>query len=221
MIKLFKKILELLGIEDLTLEEVTPINYSYNNYNPHSPIIISNKAKLKKQLQKRKITYKQYSAACTAMKSGFKNQSFVDVSPDEFSNKIIVGSNFSQNEPDTKVFPNGVVNCTLKNCVALNTVIPAGFILENTRNERIKTQNDGEYWIVDKDLKPVSPLSPKQYDKFFLSKDPKDLPDKPLNQSIIMTAEEDKRKEDRKEKIKTIAGDEALLDLLIAKGEQL
>ena len=209
------------GIPDeLRLQEV-PRDFNYNNYDPHSQVIKNNKDILREQLKRKLITYKQYSACCTKMKAGFKNQSFVDVPPSEFSNKIIVGSNFSQNEPDTRVFPDGVVNCTLKNCVALNAVIPAGFILENTKNERIKTQNDGEYWIVDKDLKPISPLSPKRYDKLFLSKDPKGLPDEPLSQSIIMTAEEDKKKEDRKEKIKTVAGDEALLDLLIEKGEQL
>ena len=221
MPKFFKKILEWLGIEDLTLEEVTPINWSYNNYNPHSPIIKSNKIKLKKQLLKKKISYKQYSAACTAMKSGFKNKSFVDISPDEFSNKIIVGSNFSQNEPDTRVFPNGVVNCTLKNCVALNAIIPAGFILENTRNERIKTQNDGEYWIVDKDLKPISPLKPERYEKFNLSKDPKNIPSKPLKQSIIMTAEQNKIKQDRKDKILSIVNDPEKLQELIDKGKQI
>ena len=137
-----RKLLELIGIEDLTLEEITPINYSYNNYNPYSPVTKKNKEKLKKQLKKKKITYKKYSEICTRMKSGFKNQSFIDVSPDEFSNKIIVGSTFSQDKCDTPTFPNGVVNCTLKHCHAFNCIIPAGFTLEDTHNERIKVQND-------------------------------------------------------------------------------
>jgi len=75
---LFKKILEFIGNEDLTLEEVLPINYNYNNYDGMNPIIISNKSKLKKLRNKKKITYKQYSDICSKMKSGWKNKSLLE-----------------------------------------------------------------------------------------------------------------------------------------------
>jgi len=211
---------DIFKIEDLTLEEVA-LDFNHNNYDPKNPAIINNKRKLKKQLQKKKISYKQYSAACTAMKSGWKYQDLRDIPPEEFSNKIITGSSFQQREPFTDMFPQGVVNCTLRRCVCINCNIPKGFTLEHTRNDHIKAQNDGEYWTVDNQLKPVRPLSPKRYDEYGLSKDPKDLPSKPLSQSIIMTAEEEKKKQDRKDKILSIVNDPDKLNELIDKGEQL
>lgn len=208
----------LFGIDYLTLEEVI-LDFNHNNYDPYNPVIIKNKAKLKKQLKKKKISYKEYSKACTAMKSGWKYQDLRNIPPEEFSNKVITGSSFLQREPYTDMFPDGVVNCTLKNSNAQNCSIPNGFTLESTRNDQIKTQSDGEYWKVDKDLKPISPLSPKKYDEYGLSKDPKDLPTKPLKESIIDTAAREKAEQDRKDYIESVVNDPVKFKEILEKGE--
>jgi len=201
------------------LEEV-PLNFNFNNYDPHSPVIQHNKKVLKDLLLAKKISYKNYSEACTAMKRGWKNKSLLDIPPEEFSGKTITGSNFSQREPYTKTFPEkGIVGCTLVRCNCINCIIPAGITLVSCRNEQIKTKNDGEPWVVDTQLKPMRPLVAERYDRYGLSKDPKNIPLQPLPQSVIITAAEAKVKQDRKDMLIDVVSDPIKLQNIIDKGE--
>ena len=213
-------ILSFLGIlpKDLKLEDI-PLDFNYNNYDPMSPVIIKNKKILKEQLRRKYINYKQYSAACTAMKRGWKNKSLLDVPVEEFNDKTFKGSNFAQQEPFTDMFPSGIINCTLERCNVINCNIPAGITLIDCQHKQIKVQNDGEYWEVDAAMKPLQPLSPQRYDLFGLSKNPLDLPSKPLTENIILTAQKEKEKQDRKDMLIDVVNDPVKLQQIIDKEE--
>jgi len=183
------------------------LNLNHNDYDPHSEYIIWYKKELRKKLGKKKIPYKEYSKQCSAMKAGFKNKTLLDVPVEKFNDQTLVNSCIAQREPNTKVFPDGIVNCTLKDWNTINCVIPAGITLDGGVHHQVMSQNDMEYWIVDNALKPVSPLSPKMYDKYGLSKDPKDLPPTPLAEDIIVTAEKEKAEQDRKAYILDVVND--------------
>ena len=88
-------------------------------------------------------------------------------------------------------------------------------------NKHYKIQNDGEYWVIDKDKKPVEPLSVKYFDEFRISKNPKNIPSKKLDTPILTTAIQNKAKQDRKNRILEIANDQDKLNELIANGEEL
>jgi len=167
------------------------------------------------------LDYKGYSAACSGMKRGWKRKSLLDIPAKEFNNTEIIGSCFAQDNPFTDVFPSGITGVTFVNCNLNNCNIPAGNIIQGGSNKHHKAQNDGEEWIVNNNLKPIEPLKPKNYDTYNLSKDPKDLPIKPLTESIIVQAEKAKVKAGRKAKILEVAGNPTLLDELINSGKEL
>jgi hypothetical protein len=107
----------------------------------------------------------------------FNNQDFSDLDPAEFNNSEIVGSCFHQNRAASRIFPENMTGVTFQGCNLDNTIVPPGNTVESTCcHKSFGVENDGEYWLLDEDLKPVSPLKPDRYDKLNLSKDPKDLP---------------------------------------------
>lgn len=118
----------------------------------------------------------------------FQGQYFKDSS--EFNNTLIVGSCFGvNNQPYSKVFPEDMIGVTFRLCNLANAVIPEGNIIEsNCVNSQIKAQNDGEDWVVDKDLKPVEPLKKDRFQALSLSIDPKDIPAEKLEESVTQTA---------------------------------
>jgi hypothetical protein len=98
------------------------------------------------------------------------------VDPKEFNNTTIVNAGFGQIEPFTDVFPVGMTGVIFDNCNLTNCNIPPGNTVTGANtNRHMKEQADGEMWIVDNKLKPVSPLKPWKFDEFGLSKDPKDI----------------------------------------------
>ena len=114
-----------------------------------------------------------------------KRKTFLDVPASEFNNSEIIGASFYQNEPYTDVFPADVVGLELSGNYD-NCNIPAGATFKSGTNQQIKTQNDGEYWIVDKDLKPISPRDSDNFDRCGLSKVPKDIPSKMVDEPVTI-----------------------------------
>lgn len=102
-------------------------------------------------------------------------QSFTGKDPTEFNDTEIVAAGFGQKEPLTKVFPDGMKGVTFRDCNLDNCIIPTGNTVIGGTNKHVKEQADGEMWIVDEELKPVSPMKPYRFDKMGLSKDPKDI----------------------------------------------
>jgi len=170
--------------------------YSYNGYDPKSQTIKDEKAALLKLLKDKKIDYKEYSKRLSSMKRGWKYQSLLTVDPAELSNSEIIGTAFAQREPFTDTFPVGMTGVTFTRCNLGNCNIPPGNILNNSMNEHYKSQKDEQDWIVDVGLRPVSPLSPAIFDKYGLSKDPKDIPatDTPIVENAEKLVKEDERK---------------------------
>jgi len=110
--------------------------------------------------------------AFSQYKGSFKRKSFVNVNPVEFNNSIVLGSNFSQTEPFTDVFPADIENVTFKNCNLNNCNIPDGAIIEGGVNDHFEEQEDHDLWVVDENRKPIRPLHPKIFDNAGITKDP-------------------------------------------------
>lgn len=197
------------------------IKYSHNGYNPKDVEIIKEKSRLNSLLERRIINLKQHSKAITELKSGWKRKTLLDVPVDELNNTEIVGTSFAQEEPNTKVFPDGMTGVVFVKCNLDNCIIPLGnTVLGGTHKQHAK-QNDGEHWVLDKALQPVEPLVPSRYDRLGLSKEPKDIPATPMKRSIILEAETLKVQTERKEKLLALAQNPTALDEWSKEGGEI
>ena len=143
----------------------------------------------------------------------FKRQTFLDVPTSDFEGEI-VGACFAQDEPFTDVFPPDLKGTIFTRGNYGNCNIPSGNTM-NAFNEHYKEQNDCNYWVVDKDLKPITPLHPDRYDEHNISKDPKDIPAEKLQEPRDVTIPKE-----RQEKIDDLSNDkERLEQILIDNGE--
>ena len=111
----------------------------------------------------------------------FTHQSFKHLPAKEFNNSTIIGSCFYQEgEPDQDIFPDGLVNVVFEKNNLDNVLIKAGMVVDNSNSiKKIKVQNDGEDWIVEKNLdkwEAKEPLNKVKFDAFGVSKLPKDIP---------------------------------------------
>lgn len=70
---------------------------------------------------------------------------------------VIRGSGFSQEQPDTEVFPDGLA-VTFINCNLDNVVIPAGCTVIDSSTRRFMAQEDGLDWLVDGNNNPIERL---------------------------------------------------------------
>ena len=165
---------------------------------------------------KRWLPQKEYTAAITAMKTGKRN--LLDVPAEELNGTEIVGSDFHQDEPFTKFIRDDVKDVVLVDCNADNCLIPPGVTIRGGTNKQHKLQKDGEEWIVNDKLEPVTPFNEKQFRDLGLSLLPKDIPADSMEQSVVALAVTSKMIADRKAKLLEIASDPAKLDLY-GKGE--
>lgn len=115
---------------------------------------------------------------------------FRKVPIEEINNTEIIGSGFgNKGIPYSKCFPDGMTGVIFTRCNLDNCIIPDGNIIGlGCTNKQHKAMNDGENWIIDKDLKPVEPLHKDRFEKYGLSTDPKDIPTSPLKESVTQTA---------------------------------
>ena len=99
--------------------------------------------------------------------------------------EIICGSCFSQENPDTVVFPDNMAGVTFRNCNLMNVFIPQGNTVINCQTDRFKVQNDLNDWLIDE--KNV-PLTVVDYIHFYKNKiphpNPMDIPDEPVSERI-------------------------------------
>ena len=70
----------------------------------------------------------------------------------------IRGSCFSQEKPDTRIFPSDMVGVTFINCNLDNCIIPEGNFIIDCSQKKFKVQSDGKDWILDENYKPVEVL---------------------------------------------------------------
>ena len=90
----------------------------------------------------------------------------------DLNGQVIRGSCFGKEVPDTKVFPADMRDVTFINCNLDNCLIPEGNTVIDCTTRRYKVQEDGEDWIIDKDLKPIEPVNKKAWIKLGRSIDP-------------------------------------------------
>jgi len=147
----------------------------------------------------------------------WKRKMFVDVDPVEFNDTEIIGAGFYQDTPYSDVFPKDVRGLVLTKCNLDNVNIPAGATVNGGCNNHILPQNDGEYWIVDRDMKPIAPRDADKYAALKLSTDPKALPAEPLDEPITFTHDPARIEQ---QKIQALAADPVRLkQILVEKGE--
>ena len=103
---------------------------------------------------------------------------------------VIYGSCFSQEIPDTNVFPVSIKKITLINCNTDNLYIKSGWIVIGGSERRFKVQNDRMDWIVDNSNMPLEPLDKEEYIKLGISVNSKDLPIEMMEKNIIEETQE-------------------------------
>ena len=131
-------------------------------------------------------------------------RTFKETPVKEFNNTRIVRAAFGiQETPDADVFPDGMTGVIFEGCNLDNCYVPEGNTIIGGTHKNVMTQNDGEDWIMEKIpaeelppapptgyelrhlYRPVSPLKPDRFDKYNLSKDPKDIPDKKRTVGLV------------------------------------
>jgi hypothetical protein len=107
--------------------------------------------------------------------------------------------------------------CILRECNSDNCNIPVRYSVEGGTNKHFLTQNDGEYWIVGRDLKPIAPRDVDRFVKCGLSILPSSIPPAPLKEPITMTCDPARIEQ---QKIQALANDSVRLkQILVDAGE--
>lgn len=147
----------------------------------------------------------------------FENKNFINSEPDEFNNSIIYGSNFSQKNHRTIVFPVNITGVYFLRCNMDNVYIPPGIEIFECSNKQIKLMNDLEYWEVDEYGNPLVPREKKLFEDLGISIKPRDIP---AEKSTIAITELKNKKRIEKEKISELRKDDVRLKkILIDLGE--
>jgi hypothetical protein len=103
---------------------------------------------------------------------------------DRLDGLTIEGSCFSQETPNSHIFPADMTGVTFISCNLDNVFIPDGNTVIQCSQKSFEIQNDLEDWIVDENDEPIEPVNKKQFERLGLSTDPADLPDEPLEKAI-------------------------------------
>lgn len=106
----------------------------------------------------------------------------------DFTGQVVTGklsgniyaSCFSQEIPDSIVFPEGMKGVKFYNCNLDNCFIPEGNEIIGLQPRRFKVQNDLRDWEVDKNDKPVKVLNEKYWRMNGFSVDKADIPEEKL-----------------------------------------
>ena len=119
----------------------------------------------------------------------------IDLLSRNWNGFVFYAVSFSQEIPDSHIFPDDMTGATFINCNLDNVFIPEGNMVIGGRQNRFKAQNDGNDWEIDETDKPVRPVNHKAFIKLGLEvPKPEDIPtekvEKPLN--LIKLAEEKK-----------------------------
>jgi len=110
---------------------------------------------------------------------------------DDLEGAVIYGSCFSQETPDTDVFPINIKKITFYNCNLDNVkIVKPGWIVIGGSERRFKVQNDRMDWIVDNGNIPLEPIDKEEYIKLGISISPSDLPLEMMKEDIIKKTRE-------------------------------
>jgi hypothetical protein len=117
----------------------------------------------------------------------FTDQILTHTDPSEWDDTDVIGTCFYNQKPLTEVFPSEIKNVKFIGCNLDNIIIPDGCTIEGGCHRLIQVQNDGEDWLIDKDLNPIEPLNKTQFEKLGLSIDPKDISGTKVNVPLTIT----------------------------------
>ena len=110
---------------------------------------------------------------------------------DDLEGVVIYGSCFSQETPDTDVFPINIKKITFYNCNLDNVkIVKPGWIVIGGSERRFKVQNDRMDWIVDNGNIALEPIDKEEYIKLGISISPSDLPLEMMKEDIIKKTRE-------------------------------
>lgn len=122
------------------------------------------------------------------MSSEYSHRDFTGrtlIEADDLGGQEIVGSCFSQEIPDTVIFPKGMKGVVFKNCNLDNVVIPDGNKFIDCSTIRFEVQNDLNDWEIDRNDIPVCVLDYLYFYKNDLPHpDPASIPDEPVEERI-------------------------------------
>lgn len=83
---------------------------------------------------------------------------------EDLEGAIIYGSSFSQENPDTKVFPGSVKKMTFYNCNLDNVkMVKPGWVVIGGTERRYKVQTDLKDWLLDDTGKPTKALNEEDW----------------------------------------------------------
>ncbi len=103
----------------------------------------------------------------------------------DMSGQTITGSCFSQEVPDTVVFPAAMSGVTFINCNLDNCFIPEGNTVEGGSTRRFEMQNDLNDWEIDESGDPVRLVNYRYFEKMGLDQPlPEDIPDELLDEAV-------------------------------------
>lgn len=98
---------------------------------------------------------------------------------------VVYGTCFSQEVPDSHVFPESMIGVTFIKCNLDNVHIPPGNIVIDCWQRRFKVQNDRNDWLIDSKGLPMKPFNHKVFTKFgFPMPEPVDIPLAPLSEYV-------------------------------------
>ncbi len=122
------------------------------------------------------VNFNDQTYACCAEMSQ-KDFTGKDLKDMDLNGRVIYASCFSQEIPDSEIFPQDMVGVTFLNCNLDNCVIPEGNLVLGGSNRRFEAQTDGNDWEIDENFEPTRPLDWERYEKFGLPMpSPDDLP---------------------------------------------
>ena len=103
----------------------------------------------------------------------------------DLNGQFIRGSCFSQQVPDSVIFPEGMTGVTYLNCNLENCVIPEGNTVIDCETRRYAVQNDGNGWEIDENNVPTTVVD---YLHFFKTgkkmPNPADIPNKKVSERV-------------------------------------
>lgn len=117
-----------------------------------------------------------YDGIDIEMSDEFSSQDFTGQLITKELSGNIYGSCFSQELPETEVFPADMTGVTFYNCNLDNCVIPPGNNVVGGSVRRFKVQNDLRDWVIDGTNKPIEVVGKKHWEKLGYSVDPLDIP---------------------------------------------
>lgn len=99
--------------------------------------------------------------------------------------QTIEGSCFSQEEPDSRIFPDDMKGVTFIRCNLMNVHIPDGNTIIDCQTTRYKVQNDLNDWEVDENDIPTNVMDYMWfYKNGVIHPDPKEIPAEPVEKLV-------------------------------------